>query len=76
MSESQCTTSLRKIFNRDVQNNDKFYFNGKAIYPTPKENRQLTMENLFNHLTRKVIDKGTQHREFEMNLATSNRVME
>ena len=31
-----------------------------------KENGQLTMENLFNHLTRKVTDKGTQHREFDM----------
>lgn len=67
MSEVQRTMSLRRIFDRDIQNNDKFYFNGKPIYPTPEENGQIAMENLFNHLTRKVVDKETQHREFDMN---------
>lgn len=66
LSERQLISSLRKIFDRDIQDNPRFYFNGKAIYPTPKENGQIAMENLFNHLTRKVVDKETQHREFDM----------
>ncbi len=66
MSEAQRVGSLRKIFDRDIQFNDRFYFNGKPIFPTPEENGQVAMENLFNHLTRKVVDKETQHREFDM----------
>lgn len=66
MSEAQRTKSLRRIFNRDIQDNNRFYFNGKPIYPTPEENGQVAMENLFNHLTRKVIDEETKHREFDI----------
>ncbi len=65
MSDTQRVVSLRKIFDRDIQENNHFYFNGKPIYPTPKENGRVAMENLFNHLTRKVVDKETQHREFD-----------
>lgn len=47
MSETQRTMSLRRIFDRDIQNNDKFYFNGKPIYPTPEENGQIAMETSY-----------------------------
>ena len=65
MSESQRNDSLRRIFNRDIQDNPAFSFNGKPIYPTPREDGQIEMENLFNHLTRKEIDKDTHHREYD-----------
>lgn len=66
MSEYERTTSLRRIFNRDIQDNPEFSFNGKPIYPTPKENGIVAMENLFNHLTRKETDKEEHHREFDL----------
>lgn len=66
MSERERTESLRRIFNRDIENNPVFTFNGKPIYPTPREDGQIAMENLFNHLTRKEIDKETHYREFDM----------
>lgn len=66
MSEYQRIESLRRIFNRDIQDNPQFTFNGKPIYPTPNENGFIAMENLFNHLTRKEVEKETHHREFDM----------
>lgn len=65
MSEGQRTESLRRIFNRDIQENEYFSFNGKPIYPTPNEDGAIAMEMLFNHLTRKEVDKDTHHREFD-----------
>lgn len=66
MSEYERTKSLRAIFNRDIQDNPHFTFNGKSIYPTPKEDGIIAMETLFNHLTRKETDKEVHHREFDM----------
>ena len=66
MSESQRIESLRRTFNRDIQDNPYFVFNGKPIYPTPKEDGMIAMENLFNHLTRKEADKEIHHREFDI----------
>ena len=37
MSPAQRTISLRGVFNRDIQNNNKFSFREKKIYPMPKE---------------------------------------
>jgi hypothetical protein len=65
MDERARTASLRGIFNRDIQENPTFTFNGKPIYPTPKEDGMIAMENLFNHLTRKEVDKEVKHREFD-----------
>lgn len=65
MSERERIASLRRVFDRDIQNNPAFSFNGKPIYPTPRENGQIAMENLFNHLTRKEVDKEIHHREFD-----------
>lgn len=66
MSEIQRKESLHRIFDRDIQDNVNFTFNGKPIYPTPTEDGVIAMENLFNHLTRKEADKETHHREFDM----------
>lgn len=66
MNERQRTESLRRIFSRDIENNPAFTFNGKPIYPTPHEDGQIAMENLFNHLTRHEVDKELHHREFDM----------
>mgnify|MGYP000168437366 CR=1 FL=1 len=66
LPEVQRIESLRRIFNRDIQNNPHFTFNNKPIYPTPRENGSIAMENLFNHLTRKEVNKEIHHREFDM----------
>ena len=44
MSAYERTQSLRGVFNRDIQDNPNFSFNGKPIYPTPKENGILAMD--------------------------------
>ncbi len=66
LSPNRRTSSLRGIFDRDIQNNPHFFFKGKPIYPTPKESGQIAMENLFTHLTCREEDKETHHREFEL----------
>lgn len=66
MSEKERIVSLRRIFRRDIETNPAFSFNGKPIYPTPHEDGQIAMENLFNHLTRQEVDKEIHHREFDM----------
>lgn len=66
MNELQRTNSLKGVFNRDIANNQHFSFRGKPIFPTPKEDGKIAMENLFNHLTRKTVDYETGHREFDV----------
>lgn len=64
MSPAQRTISLRGVFNRDIQNNKKFSFREKKIYPIPKEGMDK-LEMLFWHLTTKVVDYSTNHREYD-----------
>ena len=66
MPDQARTASLKGVFNRDILNNPEFAFQGKPIYPTPKENGMAAMKNLFNHLTRKEVDKENKHREFDI----------
>lgn len=66
MNPAQRNQSLRGVFDRDILKNTRFYFNGKPIYPTPKENGETAMEALFTHLTCREEDKETRHREFEL----------
>ena len=56
MNEQQRTASLRKIFERDIENNDSFKFRGKCIRPI-KIDGKPALENLFHHLTHSSIDK-------------------
>lgn len=56
--------SLRRVFNRDIQDNPNFNFRGKPIDPTVKDG-EIPMDTLFSHLTTKVIDEKTKERQFE-----------
>ncbi len=64
MSELAKDRSLRGIFDRDIRNNPNFCFQTKRIHPTPEDGKD-SMEILFNHLTRKTIDRGLRNREFD-----------
>ena len=64
MSPKERTASLRGVFNRDIQNNASFCFKEKKIYPIPADGMDK-MEILFAHLTTKVTDKVTMHREYD-----------
>lgn len=66
MDERTRTSSLWRIFNRDIIANPRFTFRGKPILPTPKENGEIAMGNLFNHLTRKMEHDAERHRVFDM----------
>lgn len=58
--------SLQGIFKRDIENNPNFSFRGKNIYPVKRQDDNLDMQTLFNHLTTHVTDKATNKREFEI----------
>lgn len=60
-----CIKSLRGIFKRDFEESQAT-FNGKPVYPTPKNNGELPMQTLFTHLTTEMTDKVTRHRSFEI----------
>jgi len=64
MTPQQRTQSLRKVFDRDIPQNTNFTFRSKKIYPIPSDG-QDKIENLFSHLTTKVVDKKTNHREYD-----------
>lgn len=44
---------LRKIFDRDIQENDKLIYNSKQIHPIKDTDGISSLEVLFDHLTRK-----------------------
>ncbi|MGX5688498.1 hypothetical protein [Arcticibacter tournemirensis] len=50
MSEPQAKVSLRRIFDRDIQNNENFKFQEKVIRPI-KIDGQASLDTLFGHLT-------------------------
>ncbi|MDD4149658.1 MAG: hypothetical protein PHE33_06480 [Bacteroidales bacterium] len=62
-SEIQRTISLRKVFDRDITNNNNFKFRTKTIRPVKKEGLD-SMDVLFDHLTKKTIidDEGKKRR--------------
>ena len=64
MTPVQRNKSLRGVFDRDIPNNPAFAFRGKKIYPIPAEGMDK-VELLFAHLTTKVTDIETQHREYD-----------
>lgn len=64
LSPMQRTTSLRGVFDRDIKNNNSFAFREKRIYPIPSEGMDK-IDMLFTHLTTKVTDKETMHREYD-----------
>ena len=64
LTPAQRALSLRGVFNRDIQNNESFAFRAKKIYPIPAEGMDK-LELLFSHLTTKVTDEKTKHREYD-----------
>jgi len=55
LSEKERTKSLRKIFNRDIEENNDFKFRSKQIRPI-KIDGEISMDTLFNHLITKEIE--------------------
>lgn len=67
LSERDRISSVKRVFDRDIRDNPRFYFLNKPIFPTPRENGEVAMQNLFNHLTRKKqIGDIENHRSFDM----------
>lgn len=64
MTPAQRTKSLRGVFDRDIAQNPSFAFREKKIYPISAEGMDK-VELLFSHLTTKVTDQETQHREYD-----------
>ena len=64
MTPAERKVSLRRIFNRDIQDNNTLSFRDKKIYPVPREGMDK-LEMLFWHLTTKVINHDTNHREYD-----------
>lgn len=65
LSTHNCRFSLKRIFDRDIANNNNFKFRLKQITPTPQDG-EILMETLFRHLTTVVVDEKTKHREFDL----------
>lgn len=55
LSENDRKVSLRRIFKRDIEDNDNFKFRNKQIRPI-KIDGQIPMETLFEHLTTERIE--------------------
>lgn len=66
LRERDRDVSLRKIFDRDIQNNPNFAFEKKQIHPTPKDDGQIALDVLFLHLTRTVDNMETKSRVFDI----------
>lgn len=71
LSERERYVSLRGIFDRDITNNENFYFRGKRIYPI-KSDGKLDLDREFAHLTTEEISieeengKIVNHRIFDI----------
>jgi hypothetical protein len=55
LGEVERTNSLRGIFDRDITNNDKFYYNGCRIYPI-KSDGKFDLDREFTHLTTEEVE--------------------
>lgn len=64
-SESKRTETLRKIFNRDIQDNEEFNFRLKQIRPFKKDGIE-NMDTLFTHLTCEVEEDSDYKRIFDI----------
>ena len=53
-------SSLRRIFDRDIQDNNDFYFKEKKIHPIKNEDGMPSMDTLFYHLTRAKTEETDQ----------------
>jgi hypothetical protein len=55
LGEKERINSLRRIFDRDVVNNDKFYYNECRIYPI-KSDGKFDIDREFTHLTTEEVE--------------------
>jgi hypothetical protein len=55
LGEQERINSLRSIFDRDITNNDHFYYNDCRIYPIKNEGK-LDLDREFTHLTTEEIE--------------------
>ena len=60
MSPFERTQSLKGVYQRDIENNDRFYFLGKRIYPIKSEG-QVDMDRQFTHLTCEEINEEDEN---------------
>jgi hypothetical protein len=75
LSESQRTTSLLGIFNRDIRDNSNFKFRSKQIRPILIDG-EASIGNLFNHLTREEVDEIDQNgKTFKRRIFEKDRSM-
>ena len=65
LNYSERIGSLKRIFERDIEQKQGFCFRTKQIYPVKRQLQDTDMPTLFAHLTTHVIDKTTNQREFE-----------
>ncbi len=65
LNKFQRKESLMRIFKRDIEDNDNFKFEDKAIHPTPADGK-IEMSTLYTHLTTTITDKKTNKREFDI----------
>jgi hypothetical protein len=56
---------LRLIYDRDIIPANKIIFRGKALNPTPHENK-IDLDRHFFHLTTKTIDENTKERDYDI----------
>lgn len=75
LSEFDRNQSLRAIFKRDIEDNEKFEFRKKIIRPIKKEG-QAPMATLFHHLTTRQDrdEKGRKLRKRTFEMARSQRL--
>jgi len=72
MNEPQAKTSLRRIFDRDIQNNENFNFQKKVIRPLKIDGR-ASLDTVFGHLTTTRVPVEENGRKFEKSVFDPHR---
>lgn len=72
MSNSEVQTSLRRVFNRDIQDNNNFSFEGKVIRPLKVEG-QASMDTVYGHLTTHRIEVEEDGVKFKRSIYDQHR---
>lgn len=69
-NENERITSLRRVFERDFEENGNLSFKGKTIRPIKEEDGEPAFDTLFHHLTTRMDEskegKAERRRLFEM----------
>lgn len=76
LSENERLISLRGIFDRDISDNENFYYRNKRIYPLKSEGK-IDMDREFHHLITEEIeieDQGVKKKERFFDIFRSKRL--